>query len=229
MSPRYWTEKIPPIVIAPSMLNSDFARLADQVKVLEAAGVDSLHIDVADAHFAPNIMLGPRFLKVLHGLTTLPINCHLMMTDPAEYAPRFIEAGARLVWFHIEAVEDPHEVIKVIRDAGAKPAVALKPRTPASTLASCIDELDAIMAMTVEPGFSGQSFMEEGCYKIPEIRDMAPEIDIYVDGGVNAETAPIVVRYGANAIVAASAIFDQENIVQNVGTLRAAAESARKG
>lgn len=207
MGAEYWTRKLPPVKVAPSMIESDLAHLADQVAALESLGIDMFHIDVADAHFAPNLMLSPRFVEVMRGLTRGHLNVHLMMTDPGEYAPRFIKAGADLVFFHIEAVEAPRAVIEIIRSAGCSPAVALKPATPPDQLKACIADVDAVMAMTVNPGFSGQSFMEEACWKIPAIRAMKPELDIYVDGGVSAETTGTVVRYGANILVAGSALF----------------------
>jgi ribulose-phosphate 3-epimerase len=220
MSEHRWTGKLPPIRIAPSMVASDLAHLADQVAMLEDAGISMFHIDVADAHFAPNIMLGPRFVEVLRPLTDGHLNVHLMMTDPARYAPAFIKAGADLIFFHIEAVPEPREIIDLLREADCATAVALKPDTPAESLAGCIDEMDAVMVMTVNPGFSGQSFIETACRKIPAVRRMKPGIDVYVDGGVGVETAPVVVGYGANVLVVGSALFkpgvDTADAVQEI-------------
>jgi len=227
MESKYWMGSMPPIKIAPSMMNADFAHLADDVAVLEECGVETLHVDVGDGHFVPNLMLGPRFVEVLREITDLHIDCHLMVTDPQKYAPVFIKAGANLVFFHIEVVPQPMSLIESVKNLGAKVGIALKPATPASSIADCVRELDAVMAMTVVPGFSGQKFMQEGCERIPEIRrNAAPELDVLVDGGINTETAPIAVRYGANVLAAASAVFPREkSIPEAVKALREAGNS----
>ncbi|MGD2173930.1 MAG: ribulose-phosphate 3-epimerase [Candidatus Brocadiaceae bacterium] len=199
------------IKIAPGILDADLTRLAEAVAELEEGGADLLHFDVADGHFVPNIMCGPRLVAAVSRCATVPVGVHLMITDPARYAPMFIQAGAGTVLFHAEAVDDLVAVAAGIRQKGAQPGVALKPDTPARAVQSVVGKVDCLMAMTVQPGFSGQGFMESGCEKIPELRRMfGDEIDIYVDGGIGPETAPIAVRYGANVLAAASAIFEAD-------------------
>ena len=173
------------IKVAPSILDCDLTRLAESVAEVESGGVDMHHVDVADGHFVPNIMAGPQFTAAVCRCAQVPVNVHLMISDPVRYAPYFIEAGAASVLFHVEAVEDLPAAVEAIRGHGAKVGVALKPDTPAQAVAAAVGMLDCLMAMTVQPGFSGQSFMEEGCHKIPELRRMfGSDIDIYVDGGI---------------------------------------------
>jgi ribulose-phosphate 3-epimerase len=196
------------IKVAPSILDCDLTRLAESVAELESGGVDLLHVDVADGHFVPSIMAGPQFTAAVVRCARVPVNVHLMISDPVRYAPYFIEAGAQSVLFHVEAVEDLAAAVEAVRAAGAKVGVALKPDTPAQAVEPAVGMLDCLMAMTVQPGFSGQSFMESGCRKVPALRRMfGSDIDIYVDGGIGPQTAPVAVRYGANVLAASSAIF----------------------
>jgi len=198
------------IKIAPSILDCDLTRLAESVAELEAAGVDVMHVDVADGHFVPNIMAGPRFTEAVKQCATVPIGVHLMVTDPVRYAPAFIDAGADIVMFHVEAVEDLPAAVRQVagHGRGTRVGLAFKPHTPAEAAQSAIGLVDCLMAMTVQPGFSGQGFIEAGCHKIPALRRMfGSDIDIYVDGGIGPETAGVAVRYGANVLAASSAIF----------------------
>jgi len=196
------------IRIAPSMIESDLAHLSDAIAEVERGGADVLHVDVADAHFVPNIMCGPDITKAIADCATVPVNVHLMMTDPVRYAPAFARAGAHSILFHVEAVADLAGAIRAIRELGVGVGIALKPATPPESIEAAVGELDCLMAMTVEPGFGGQPFMESGCRKIPALREAFGEsIDIYVDGGINTETAPVAVRYGANVLVAGKAVF----------------------
>jgi ribulose-phosphate 3-epimerase len=196
------------IKIAPSMVDADLTNLRDAIAELEAGGVDRLHFDVADGHFVPNIMLGPYLAAAVAKCATVPVGAHLMVTDPVKYAPAFVKAGCDTVFLHPEAVEDLSAAVAAVKDMGVAVGAALKPHTPAEAVESVVGQLDCVMAMTVEPGFSGQGFMEEGCHKIPTLRRMfGSDIDIYVDGGVGPSTAGIAVRYGANVLVAASAVF----------------------
>jgi ribulose-phosphate 3-epimerase len=196
------------IRIAPSMVESDLGHLADAVREMEEAGVEVLHADVADGHFVPNIMVGPYLTAALCRAARVPVGVHLMITDPVRYAPTFAQGGADTIFFHVEAVDDLVGSIHAIRDLGAKVGVVLKPATPAESVAPAVGEADCLMAMTVEPGFSGQGFMESACEKIPRLREMfGEEIDIYVDGGINPETIGTAWRYGANVMVAGAAVF----------------------
>lgn len=213
------------IKVAPSILDCDLTRLAESVAELERAGVDMLHVDVADGHFVPNIMAGPQFTAAVVRCARVPVNVHLMITDPVRYAPYFIEAGADSILFHVEAVADLPGAVKAVRAHGAKVGVALKPGTPAEAVEPAVGILDCLMAMTVEPGFSGQGFMESGCKKIPALRRMfGSDIDIYVDGGIGPQTAPVAVGYGANVLAASSAIFRAD-----VGPAEAVARLRRLG
>jgi ribulose-phosphate 3-epimerase len=196
------------IKVAPSILDCDLTRLAESVAEVESGGIDFHHVDVADGHFVPNIMAGPQLTAAVVRCARLPVNVHLMISDPVRYAPSFIKAGAQSVLFHVEAVDDLPAAVEAIRARGVQVGVALKPDTPARAVVSVVGLIDYLMAMTVQPGFSGQSFMESGCEKIPELRRMfGSDIDIYVDGGIGPETAPVAVRYGANVLAASSAIF----------------------
>jgi ribulose-phosphate 3-epimerase len=196
------------IKVAPSILDCDLTRLAESVAEVESGGIDFHHVDVADGHFVPNIMAGPQLTAAVVRCARVPVNVHLMISDPVRYAPNFIKAGAQSVLFHVEAVDDLPAAVRAIRAHGVKAGVALKPDTPARAAASVMGMVDFLMAMTVQPGFSGQSFMESGCEKIPELRRMfGSDIDIYVDGGIGPQTAPVAVRYGANVLAASSAIF----------------------
>jgi len=213
------------IKIAPSMVESDLTRLAGAVAELEAAGVDELHVDVADGHFVPNMMIGPQLAAAIARCASVPVGAHLMISDPLRYAPAFAQAGMDRILIHAEAVDDLPAAVKAVRQLGVQVGVALKPGTPAEVLDAVAGELDCIMAMTVEPGFSGQGFMEDGCRKIPGLRRVfGSDIDIYVDGGIGPETAPVAVGYGANVLVAGYAIFHSDCCpAECVARLRAAA------
>jgi len=196
------------IKIAPSLQDADLTDLAGVVAELEAAGVDAIHVDVADGHFAPNLIFGPYLTAAAARCASVPVGVHLMITDPLTYAPHFIEAGAETVFFHVEAVADPLAVARAIREHGARVGVALKPDTAPEAAEAVVGAADCLMAMTVQPGFSGQGFMESACHKIPVLRRMfGSGIDVYVDGGIGPDTAGVAVRYGANVLVASSAVF----------------------
>jgi len=196
------------VKIAPSIISADMTRLAESLAEVEAAGVEFFHVDVADAHFVPNIMAGPDLTAAVSRCVSAPVDCHLMMTDPLRYAPAFVEAGARRLFIHGETVADLPAAVERLKALGVDVGIALKPRQAADIVEPLVGRLDCLLAMTVEPGFAGQKFIEAGCEKIPALRRMFGEdIDIYVDGGVTPETAPVAVGYGANVMVAASAVF----------------------
>jgi ribulose-phosphate 3-epimerase len=216
------------IKIAPSMVESDLAHLADAVAEVQQAGADILHVDVADGHFVPNIMLGPYAAAAVVRCATVPVGAHLMLTDPVRYAPPFIEAGVDTIFFHVEVVDDLPGTVRRIKEQGVEVGVVMKPGTPPDSVADAVGEADCLMAMTVEPGYSGQGFMESGCEKIPVLREMfGSDIDIYVDGGIGPETVARAARYGANVMVAGYAVFHADVPPgQAVRRLREAATAA---
>lgn len=190
------------------MVESDLTDVRAAVAELEQAGVELLHVDVADGHFVPNIMVGPYLAAAIVKCATVPVGAHLMVTDPVRYAPAFAEAGCDTIFFHQEAVADLLGAMEAIRGLGVRVGIAVKPRTPAESIRAAAGRADCLMAMTVEPGFSGQGFMEDGCRKIPALREMfGSGIDVYVDGGIGPETVGVAVRYGANVMVAGYAVF----------------------
>jgi len=196
------------IKIAPAIMDADLGHLADAIAELEEAGADLLHVDVMDGHFVPAFVGGTRVVAAVKRNATIPVGVHLMVANPDQAVPWFLDAGADTVFFHPEATDDAAEVVRRIQRAGRMAGLALKPEVPARFIEHVAAELDCIVAMTVNPGFSGQGFIESGCAKIPALRRMCkPGIDIYVDGGINPETAPVAIRYGANVLAVASAVF----------------------
>jgi ribulose-phosphate 3-epimerase len=201
------------IKIAPSLLSADFARLDDELRTIEAA--DLLHLDVMDGHFVPNITLGPPIIKALRPRTRLPFDCHLMITEPQRYIDRFLDAGANMISIHIEAEPHLQRALQLIRDGGAKAGIAINPATSAESLSTAIEFCDYVLVMTVNPGFGGQKFIEPVVPKIRHIsrliRERGLSVEIEVDGGIDARTAPAVVAAGASILVAGSAVFGQDD------------------
>lgn len=214
------------VKISPSILASDFSILADELQSLSDAGADMVHIDVMDGRFVPNITLGPPVVKSLRKRTSLPFDVHLMISDPAFYIPAFIDAGADLICFHLESESDPKECVALCRQRGVKTAIALKPATPGEDVFGYLDDLDMVLVMTVEPGFGGQSFMEDQTDKIRLIREecirRGLSTDIQVDGGITDVTAPLCVKAGANVLVAGSYVFKAADRADAVRKLKRA-------
>jgi len=216
------------IKIAPSILSADFARLAEAVQAAEAAGADYIHVDVMDGHFVPNITVGPPVLRCIRRATRLPLDVHLMISDPGRYAADFAEAGADGLTVHAEATPHLHRVLQHIRELGVRPGVSLNPATPAYAISEVIGEVALVLVMTVNPGFGGQPFIEHSLHKIAQVRGMLDSIEseaeLEVDGGIVPETAERVVAAGATVLVAGNAIFAaKEGIAAAISSIRAAA------
>lgn len=213
------------IKIAPSVLAADYANLETELK--KCSDAQYIHLDVMDGHFVPNISIGAPVIKAIRTVTKVPFDVHLMISHPLKYVEGFADAGADIICFHIESESDTQETIDKIIASGCKAAVALKPKTPASAVMPYIDKLSMVLVMTVEPGFGGQSFMADMMPKIEEIRKAAPDIDIEVDGGINAETIKTAAAAGANVFVAGSAVFKSEDPKKTIETLKENAKSVK--
>ncbi len=212
------------IKIAPSILASDFSRLGEEIKKVEEAGADWIHLDVMDGHFVPNITIGPPVIWCLRKVTKLPFDVHLMLSDPLQYAKSFAQAGADMITFHIESVGDPRTAAEYIRSLGVKVGVSIKPRTPAEALLPYLKELDLVLVMTVEPGFGGQRFMNDMLPKIEMLRTAITRqhlsLDLQVDGGIDEHTSYLVKQAGANVLVAGSAVFGREDYKSAISILK---------
>jgi ribulose-phosphate 3-epimerase len=215
------------IKLAPSILAADFARLGEQVREAESAGADRLHIDVMDGHFVPNISMGPVVVQALRPITKLPLEVHLMISNPDQYLDAFAKAGADTLQVHVEGAIHLHRTIAAIKHLGKRVGVVLNPATSPVMLAEILPELDMVLVMTVNPGFGGQSFIAATLSKIRRLRQMIdqvnPQIELEVDGGIDAVTAPQAVAAGARILVAGSSIFHaSQGITAAMNTLQAA-------
>ena len=211
------------IIVSPSILSADFANLERDIKAVEKAGADWIHVDVMDGHFVPNITIGVPVVKSLRNVTKLPLDVHLMIENPEKYIEPFANAGSDIITFHYEAVkpENISEVINAIKSFGIKAGMSIKPKTDVNEILKYLPQLDMLLVMTVEPGFGGQKFMQDCAEKIPTIKANAPEnLIIQVDGGINSETAKICTDFGATSLVAGNYIYKAENIEQAIKSLR---------
>lgn len=212
------------IKLAPSILSADFARLLEDVKKVEDAGCEYLHIDVMDGHFVPNITIGPGVIKSLRKDVNMVFDAHLMIENPEDYIEDFVDAGCDMIVVHQEACKHLHRIIQNIKSFGIKAGVALNPATPIETIKHVLEDLDMVLIMTVNPGFGGQSFIEGMIPKIKELKSIIDyknlNIDIQVDGGIKPDNVAKVVDAGANIIVAGSAIFNSDNISETVKLFR---------
>lgn len=213
MSKKHPVNELAPerLLVAPSVLASDFAKIGEEIARVEKAGCDLIHLDVMDGHFVPNLTFGPALVSCVRKYSSLTFDAHLMVSRPKSFVEPFAKAGADHITFHVEAEDEPNEVIEAIRKAGCSVGICLKPKTSAEALLPYLDKLDMILVMTVEPGFGGQSFMHDMVPKIKTVAELVEKsgrrIHIQVDGGIDADTVGIVAAAGANIMVAGTSVF----------------------
>ena len=213
---------MPDLKIAPSILSADFSRLGEEVHAVIEAGADIIHLDVMDGHFAPNLTIGPPVVASLREHCSVPMQVHLMITDPAYFVEAFADAGADIIQFHVEGILHPHRIITRIKDLGMKAGIVLNPGTSQDELEYLVEDVDEVLLMTVNPGFGGQKFIPEMLRKIQYVRGMIGDRDLEVDGGIDDRTAPDVIKAGANVLVAGSYIYRSPSYLDAIERLRAA-------
>ena len=211
--------------ISPSILASDYANLQSELDRISTS--DMIHIDVMDGHFVPNISIGAPVVAACKKVCNVPFDVHLMISNPLDYAEDFAKAGDDIICFHTECDSDTEQTIDKILSLGKKAALAIKPATPIDEVVKYLDKISMVLVMTVEPGFGGQSFMESTMPKIEAIRKINPDIDIEVDGGINADTVKIAAKAGANVFVAGSAVFKSENPAETIALLKKNAQDVQ--
>ncbi|MFX3674150.1 MAG: ribulose-phosphate 3-epimerase [Paenisporosarcina sp.] len=218
------------IKIAPSILAADFSKLAEEVRDVERAGADLIHIDVMDGHFVPNITMGSIVVEALRPITKLPLDVHLMIENPDQYIEAFAKSGADYITVHVEACPHLHRTIQLIRSYGVKPGVVLNPHTPIETIQHVLEDIDMVLFMTVNPGFGGQKFIHSVVSKVQKLSAIIQEkglsIEIEIDGGINAETIIPCAKAGATIFVAGSAIYSQKDRKQALQDIKKAGERA---
>lgn len=216
---------VPSIKIAPSILASDFSRLGEEISDVIEAGADLIHVDVMDGHFTPNITIGPPVVASLRKVCTVPMDVHLMISDPDQYVADFANAGADIISFHVEAARHPIRTIQKIKDLGCQAGIVLNPGTPEDNIEFLAEYVDMVLVMTVNPGFGGQAFIPDMIRKIRNVRAMMGDRDVEVDGGIDARTCSAVIEAGANVLVAGSYIFSHDSYIEAIESLRSASDS----
>lgn len=221
------------VLIAPSILSADFARLSDEISRVEKGGADLLHVDVMDGHFVPNLTVGPPIVEALRKVTSIPLDAHLMMTNPDAFIPEFANAGVDYLTVHVETCPHLHRTIQSIKERGVKAGVTLNPATPLNAIEPIINDVDLLLIMSVNPGFGGQHFITSVLEKIVRARRLIDQTRSHavleVDGGVKVENTGQIVRAGADILVAGSAIFSSQDYGATIKTMRQAAAQAKRG